>query len=150
MNFKTSTINLRNSALLLFILICLDLFTKHFQFLYKITTNGFIYLDVAENRGSAFSLFSNVSWYNEVIIIVSIVLFLVGIYYIYKHQVEGFELFIFTLFGAGLLGNLFDRIFLGYVRDFLGIQYFAIINIADIYLSLAAILLVYFEYKKDK
>ena len=134
----------------MFLLLFIDQITKFLAFLFQIKTKGFFYLTVAENRGSAFSLFSGVSWYNEVIIVVSIMLFIFGVWFVYKNNLKNFELLVFILFGAGLLGNLIDRIIFDYVRDFIGVQHFAIFNIADVYLSLAALILIYYEMRKGK
>ena len=61
---------------------------------------------------------------------------------------------------GGAIGNLYDRIFLGYVRDFIDYTFldtffgidFAIGNIADIYLCvgvLVMIVYVIFVFKED-
>ena len=45
---------------------------------------------------------------------------------------------------SGAVGNMFDRIFLGYVRDFINLEFmnFAIFNIADCALTIGIGLLV--------
>lgn len=45
-----------------------------------------------------------------------------------------------VIFLAGLLGNLIDRIRLGWVRDFISIGTFPIFNIADILLNIGVVL----------
>jgi signal peptidase II len=47
----------------------------------------------------------------------------------------------FSLFLAGTLGNLLDRGQLGGVRDFIAVGNFPVFNVADIFLTLAIILL---------
>tara|TARA_B110000914_G_scaffold114067_1_gene99760 strand:+ start:574 stop:801 length:228 start_codon:yes stop_codon:yes gene_type:complete len=55
---------------------------------------------------------------------------------------------------AGALGNLYDRIFLGYVIDFIEIHYgnfyWPIFNIADISISIGVILLLYTTFINRK
>ncbi len=46
------------------------------------------------------------------------------------------------LYLGGAIGNLIDRITLGYVTDFISIGYFAIFNIADASLSSAAVIFI--------
>ena len=56
---------------------------------------------------------------------------------------------------GGALGNLYDRIAFGYVRDFLDVKFFAIFNVADIFIVLGMIALtgrlIYLEkLERDK
>lgn len=147
---KKNNINIPFLTSVLVILVLLDQISKYLAFYYQVSTNGIFFLQISENRGSAFSMFSHISWYNEVIILLSFILFFYGIYYVYNHRKTIFlrELAILILFAAGLIGNLIDRIFYSYVRDFIGIKYYAIFNIADVYLFLAVALLIYLEVKK--
>ena len=49
----------------------------------------------------------------------------------------------FALFIAGAIGNLYDRIVLGYVRDFLSFSFFPpVFNLADVFLTLGTAILV--------
>ncbi len=60
------------------------------------------------------------------------------------------------LIAGGCIGNLVDRIFLGYVRDFINLQFmdFPVFNIADIAITIGVIIMfVYFIFvypKEDK
>ena len=60
----------------------------------------------------------------------------------------------FAFFIGGALGNLIDRIFLGYVRDFLRLEFwpsFPIFNMADLFLNVGVVILaVYFLFFFDK
>jgi len=63
----------------------------------------------------------------------------------------------FAFFIAGAIGNLYDRIAYGYVRDFIRFDFwpnFAIFNFADICLNVGTVLLViyfvFFAHKKEK
>jgi signal peptidase II len=55
---------------------------------------------------------------------------------------------------AGAIGNLIDRIFIGYVTDFIYVELidFPVFNIADSYITVAAFLLVILSlfYYKDE
>ena len=59
------------------------------------------------------------------------------------------------LIGAGAVGNMIDRLWLGYVVDFFYFELidFPIFNVADIYVTVATVVLVYlimFFYKDDE
>lgn len=71
-------------------------------------------------------------------LIVSLVCSLLFIYLFLKKSLTLGE---FSLFIAGTLGNLFDRIFLGGVRDFIALGSFPVFNFADVFLTFAVILL---------
>ncbi len=49
---------------------------------------------------------------------------------------------------AGALGNLIDRLFLGYVIDFLDFRIWPVFNVADSAITVGAILLGYSILKK--
>jgi lipoprotein signal peptidase len=52
------------------------------------------------------------------------------------------------LFLAGALGNMRDRFFLGWVRDFIDLQYRPIFNLADVFLTCGVLLLLWETWKK--
>lgn len=47
----------------------------------------------------------------------------------------------YVLIIAGALSHAYERIFIWYVVDFISVQYFAILNFADIFISIGALLL---------
>ena len=107
-----------------------------------------------QNTGMAWSLFSNAP---VLLTLVSIVItfVLITIYVdAYKHSETLMRLCTMLMIG-GALGNLYDRLFLGYVRDFLSFNIFGyafpIFNIADSALVIGGILWVgyclFSEYK---
>lgn len=51
---------------------------------------------------------------------------------------------------SGALWNLVDRLFLWWVRDFIDLHYRPIFNVADMYLSIAAILLIIYTFTSEK
>ena len=59
------------------------------------------------------------------------------------------------LLGSGAIGNFIDRIFLGYVRDFIYFKWinFPVFNIADIYVTVGIglfAILIFFVYKDEE
>ena len=69
---------------------------------------------------------------------------------------KGFEKISFLLIIGGSMGNIYDRIYYSAVPDFIDIHFnnfhWFIFNVADIFITLGVILLIYFEifFKKNK
>ena len=113
----------------------------------------FLNFTLIHNTGIAFSLFDeggNISRWLLVIVVSAILAYL--LFQIYKktpkHQLELISL-IFIISGG--LGNLVDRVFLGYVVDFVHVFYqdysFYVFNMADSYITVGIILyLSYFFF----
>ena len=142
---------LLRSSLFIAILFFIDIITKYFVFLQNIETpKNILYITTAKNYGSAFGIFSNLSWYNELILVLSLIIagFLIYEYFFSKQQYNGVMAGFFIFFIAGLLGNTFDRILYGYVRDIIGFSNFFIFNIADC-LLIIGVVLGFIEISKD-
>ena len=104
---------------------------------------NFFYITVVHNTGGAWSIFSNHSYLFIIASIVAIVL-LIKFMFGFKNNLRNSIAFA-SLFG-GIFSNLADRLFLGYVRDFLDFKIFGydypIFNIADIAIVIGVILLI--------
>lgn len=140
---------LKNTIFISFILFLIDILTKYYFTNKSYFTNSLIYIKYSQNFGSAFSMFSSLNYYNYLIVILS---FLV-LYFLFKNidEFKNHKLtkISFYLLIAGIFGNLFDRIFFGFVRDFIGLKYLFIFNIADVYLTLAVMIFIYYEFKNS-
>ncbi len=119
--------------------------------------DGFIRLNYAENTGAAFGSFSDHTWvlslFTAVVIIAALVYLLGG-----KLKL-GVSYVCISLIVAGGTGNLIDRIFNGYVVDYIEPLFidFAIFNFADILVTCSALVLmvwliyeIYRDSKKEK
>ena len=100
------------------------------------------YLTYVKNDGAAFSILET---QRILLIVLSIIALAFLIYYISKKDKNGIGYFFLV---GGIVGNLIDRIFLGYVIDFIGISSFPIFNIADVFIVLGAILILFEKEKK--
>lgn len=104
--------------------------------------DGFIQLNYAENTGAAFGSFSGKT---TLLSIFTFAIIVAGIFYLLakKRKVDG-EYVCITLIIAGGLGNLIDRVFRGYVVDYIEPLFidFAIFNFADILVTCSCITLV--------
>ena len=93
-----------------------------------------------ENVGAAFSMFSGQVVFLILFSIIFICVF-VAIDFMYKEKNWWFVTGISLVLG-GAIGNLIDRIFLGYVRDFISfdlIKNFAICNFADCCITIGCV-----------
>lgn len=96
-----------------------------------------IELTPTTNTGSAFGLLQWVP--NIFYIILSATVIIAGLALIKKRKLP---LTITTLFITGVTGNIIDRIFYGYVRDFIAISIWPSFNIADSAMVIAVILYI--------
>ena len=136
-----------------------DLTTKHFlsdveyfnliPHVVSVATNG-------GNTGAAWGFLGDVSGGRIALIIVSILMIIA--LFIFNYFVKNKSTFYCLAFGfviGGAVGNLVDRLFLGYVRDFIYLDFFPrfpIFNFADSFLCVGAIMLaiyiLFFSGKK--
>lgn len=106
---------------------------------------GFLTISYTTNTGAAFSLLQQQTlWLALVSLIVA-----GGIIFFYdKIPQEKIPQVLFAIFLGGVLGNLLDRLFSGYVVDFIDLSFWPSFNIADSAITLAAIGLVIYYWKE--
>lgn len=108
-------------------------------------------LTYLENDGAIFGSMSGQRWF--LIGFTSLVL-IVGLVVLFKYREKSkFLTMTLTLFAAGGIGNLIDRIRFGYVVDMFEFKLFdfAIFNVADIYVTFAvAFLVIYIIFIEPK
>lgn len=94
-----------------------------------------------ENFGAAFSLFEGERLF---LIFASIVIIGFIIYYYGKYQrlSLGFDFIL-----AGSIGNLIDRIFRGYIVDYINVGVWPVFNLADVY-NIIGVLIIIFILKR--
>lgn len=141
-----------NKKITILLIICIfipilmaDLLTKHFTVgIDKEIIPGFFKFLYTENIGAAWSIFSG----NQLaLIIISIIAIIFIIFYIIFEKTNSKLLYVSLAFIlGGAIGNMIDRIALGYVRDFIKFEFinFPIFNIADISLTIGVILIIIF------
>ena len=104
---------------------------------------GVVGLTYVQNTGAAFSSFQGMMWLFAVIF----ALLTVGIVWEYKKQALGFSKAewwcIAAIYGGGL-GNMIDRIRMGYVVDMIETTFirFPVFNVADCFITCGCILLM--------
>ena len=130
------------------LLICLlDQLSKYFISIdYKSIVNTdliFFTIDYVKNFGAAFNIFSGSRIFLST---VSILFSLILIYFILKNNInKTIDLLSYSFILGGSLGNGIDRIFKGYVVDFINLNFinFPIFNLADIAINIGFFLLFY-------
>lgn len=104
--------------------------------------NGFLEWNYVENTGAAFGSFSGNTTLLSVITAVIILAGIAAI--IFKKIKSKYLLVTATIVIAGGLGNLIDRIFRGYVVDFIKVLFidFPVFNFADILVTCGSFMLI--------
>lgn len=115
---------------------------------------GFMSFYHTRNTGAAFSMFSEQRWVFMVVSLISMGLICFLLIKEYKrHRLLNIAL---AMVLGGGIGNMIDRIALGYVVDFFHTDFidFAVFNVADCFITVGAVLLgvyvIFFEPKVEK
>jgi signal peptidase II len=140
------------------IVIVLDLYTKHlieaaFQFGEQLKITSFFDLVRYHNQGAAFGFLNDAGgWQKWFFTGISIVAAIVITYLIKKNPSQKLFCFGLALVLGGAIGNLYDRITLGYVVDFLNVHYqnyyWPAFNVADSAISVGVALLLLDSFKR--
>ena len=99
-------------------------------------------INYVTNTGAAFSLFKDGVFYLSIISI--LVIFFI-IYY-FKKQPQLYLPLSFLLGGA--TGNLIDRVFFGYVRDFIDLKFWPVFNVADSFNVIGVVIIAYLIFRR--
>lgn len=115
-----------------------------------VIVKDFFNITVAHNTGGAWSILNNHSY---LFIIFSVIALIVLIRFMFQFKNNLRNNIAFACTVAGIMSNLADRLFLGYVRDFLdftvlGYDY-PIFNIADIAIVVGVLLLIVAIFKGE-
>ena len=108
----------------------------------------FLNLHLIWNKGIAFGLlsFSQSSIYNFITILIVVITFVILIIIIRSND---YRVYFFMFIFSGSLGNLFDRIYYSAVPDFIDFHlsdfHWFIFNVADIFISLGVLCLIFVE-----
>ena len=119
---------------------------------------GLFRLTYVRNTGAAFSMLQNQQW---LFLVIFLVLTAAIVYDFFKKSMPftNFERWLIAAIYAGGLGNMIDRVRLGYVVDMIETTFieFPVFNVADIFITCGCILmmihLIFFNkefWKEDK
>ena len=141
---------------IIFLLLLIDQLSKYFIVsnfnLYDelIIIKDFFKFEYVENTGISFGLFSG----GRIIIIIASLVVIGFMIYDLMHEESKIHYLSCILILSGALGNLIDRVFRGYVVDFISFKLFnhdmAIFNIADICVVIGVILYIFLMFVEGK
>ncbi len=132
------------------LLICIDAYTKYWAENYLqgevIILSNILSLFYAQNTGIAFSI-----PLSGMLLKIITVILIFGIFYYYwkeeKQKKSSLLDISYALIFAGALWNAWERIFQGYVVDFISLERFAVFNMADSYISIWAVWILYYYFR---
>ena len=110
------------------------------------------HLTYVENRGAAFGMFQN----NQMIfVVVAIVASIFGLYYLHTKKMHSIGKVGIMLIISGAIGNLIDRVRLGFVVDYFDFRIIweYVFNVADVFVvvgtAMLCIYILFFEGKEQ-
>lgn len=111
----------------------------------------FFYITKVNNYGAAWSILDGNRLFLIVIGIIAIVAII--LFFIKNKNLTNKEILVYSLLIGGIIGNLVDRVLLGYVIDYLDFIIFnydyPIFNFADICIVISALLMLISIFKED-
>ena len=135
-------------------IILIDQFTKYLMFfnytLFKNKDFLIFKLDFVKNYGAAFNILTGSRVFLSLI---SIIFSILLIYLLLKKKnLNAIDQYSYSFILGGTIGNGIDRIFKGYVIDFINLNIinFPVFNIADISINIGFIFLVYNIFKNNR
>jgi len=137
------------------VIVALDQYTKALV-VANIPLNGYVdaipglfHLTYIQNTGAAFSMLEGRQGF---FLLITAVFFVGVIYCIVKKVFSRPYAWIFACICGGAIGNLIDRMRFGYVVDMIAVDFmnFAIFNVADIFITCGAVVLVVYALFFDR
>ena len=114
---------------------------------------SFLNFELIWNDGIAFGMlsFNDEFYYNVITMVIVIITLIIFLLMIKSSHIEKYG---FLMVFGGSLGNIFDRLYYSSVPDFIDIHFnnfhWFIFNVADIFITLGVIVLIYSEFIKKE
>ena len=148
------------NSLIIFFIFFLDRISKIYilnivenEGIVDITINSYLNIILVWNAGIGFGLFQldQAFAYN----LITILIFLINLIIIYLlFYSDKLHKIFFSMILGGSLGNFYDRVYYSAVPDFIDLNYngyhWFVFNVADIFISIGIISLIFFEIFKKK
>ena len=121
-----------------------DLITSNINRGFNFPPNDFVTLSYVKNTGAAFSILQNYPLLLEILAVLALVFLLA---YVIRHAgtMSYTGITWLTVLMSGIFCNLFERMTLGYVRDYFYFKFveFPIFNISDIAINVSIVAIIY-------
>ncbi len=116
----------------------------HYQNLGIFIQNNFFEIMILKNTGAAFSIFKNGNSFLAIFAVLVIALILYHVINNYKN-LKLIEIHALSFLSAGILSNTAERILDGYVTDYFKLMFinFPVFNLADIFINIGVIILIF-------
>ena len=128
------------------IIVLNDQFTKFLiKYFNPRTDINILKIHIVKNTGAGFGILQGKTH------LLAIISLIVAIYIIIKYKdipKEKKPQILFALLLGGIIGNLIDRLFRGYVIDFIDFGFWPSFNIADAAISISVISLIWYYWKE--
>lgn len=133
---------------------------QQYPFFHMSVIDGFFNLVRAHNYGVAFSMFADWdhAWRtNGLLVVTSLIAVAVAVWWWKEQAKKSFDSWLLMLILVGAAGNIWDRLILGYVVDFVDwyivwdgqAYHWPAFNVADACISVAVVLLLLRSFKKE-
>ena len=111
---------------------------------------NFFSITLLHNTGAAFSILRSNTLFLIIISLMAIVL--IYLFFIKDKEMDKLDVWLYGMLLGGILGNLGDRIFRGYVVDYLdfNIFNFPVFNLADSFIVISVILIIISLLRSEK
>lgn len=131
------------------ILLILDQISKYFIYLIKPNIElipNLLSISYVENTGIAFGIFNNINI--GIIYIISFLGIAVTLYLLKTEKDLAKRNYIYVILAGGI-GNIIDRIFRGFVIDFIDTPFIATFNLADSFIVIGVIIYIILSIKNN-
>ena len=143
----------RKTVIIGIIALVIDQITKSLMQIYDVhfnIINEFLRLNYIQNTGAAWSILEGKQY-----LLIGITILMLILVYNMSFSFDNNKLnnFTFGILFGGIIGNLFDRVLYGMVRDFIDINVFGynfpVFNIADMLIVLGVVILLISTFKGE-
>ncbi len=130
------------NILLILTLIVVDQLSKLYFIGKNIEIFKYFSFSYLQNTGGVFGILKNSNFY---FILLTLIIIFVVVYYYDKDKKFSLG---FNFLLAGAFDNLIDRVFRGYVIDFIDFKIWPVFNLADVFITLGVLIIVYKTLKE--